>query len=126
MRRDKKSDNGHEARRAVRELAGRAFSRAAGAPLVDGNRIRLLNDARENYPAWLDAINAAKHYINFENYIYYEDAVGLKFADALIARSNATHAITFECVKWRLGPRTSQMPSSGSRHSRSSCVIIAS
>ena len=30
------------------------------------------------------------------------------------ARSNATHAITFECVKCWRGPRTSQMPSSGS------------
>ena len=27
-----------------------------------------------------------------------------------IARSNATHAMTFECVKCRFGPRTSQMP----------------
>ena len=32
-----------------------------------------------------------------------------------IARSNATQAITFECTKWRRGPRTSQMPSSGRR-----------
>ena len=31
------------------------------------------------------------------------------------ARSNATQAITFEWAKWRRGPRTSQMPSSGSR-----------
>ena len=30
------------------------------------------------------------------------------------ARSNATQAMTFECVKCRRGPRTSQMPSSGS------------
>ena len=28
-------------------------------------------------------------------------------------RSNATHAMTFECVKCWRGPRTSQMPSSG-------------
>ena len=35
------------------------------------------------------------------------------------ARSNATHAITFECVKWRRGPRTSQIPSSGSRQTAS-------
>ena len=28
-------------------------------------------------------------------------------------RSTATQAITFECVKWRRPPRTSQMPSSG-------------
>ena len=33
-------------------------------------------------------------------------------------RSNATHAITFEWVKWRRGPRTSQIPSSGSRQTR--------
>lgn len=42
-------------------LADQAFSRAAGAPLVGENRVRLLRDARENYPAWLDAISAAEH-----------------------------------------------------------------
>ena len=30
-----------------------------------------------------------------------------------IARSNATQAMTFECVKWRFSPRVSQMPWSG-------------
>ena len=39
-----------------RVVADQAFSRAAGAPLVDGNHVRLLRDAAENYPAWLDAI----------------------------------------------------------------------
>ena len=38
---------------------------------------------------------------------------------ALTPRSNATHAITFEWTKWRRGPRTSQIPSSGSRQRRS-------
>jgi len=32
-------------------LARQAFSRAAGAPLIPGNHIRLLQDASENYPA---------------------------------------------------------------------------
>ena len=41
------------------------------------------------------------------------------------ARSNATHAITFDWVKWRCGPRISQMPSSGSCQTRSRCSIIA-
>ena len=36
-------------------LANQAFSRAAGAPLITGNSIRLLKDAKENYPEWLDA-----------------------------------------------------------------------
>ena len=44
----------------VRALADQAFSRAAGAPLIPGNRVRLLKDARENYPAWLEAIDAAQ------------------------------------------------------------------
>ena len=38
------------------------------------------------------------------------------------ARSNATHAITFEWTKWRRPPRISQMPSSGSRHALSEMV----
>jgi len=73
----------------VRALAGQAFSRAAGAPLVAGNRVRLLSDARENYPAWLAAIEAARHYVHFENYIIHDDAVGREFAAALIRKAQA-------------------------------------
>jgi cardiolipin synthase A/B len=69
----------------LRQLAEQAFSRAAGAPLVDGNRVELLCDARENYPAWLDAINAAKHWIHFESYILRDDRSGREFADAMMA-----------------------------------------
>ena len=71
----------------VRALAEQAFSRAAGAPLVPGNSIRLLKDARENYPAWLDAIARATRFIHFESYIIHDDAAGAQFSDALIARA---------------------------------------
>ena len=71
----------------VRELADRAFSRAAGAPLVSGNSVRMLIDARENYPAWLEAIADAEHHINFESYIIHEDSAGWRFADALVAKA---------------------------------------
>jgi cardiolipin synthase len=71
----------------VRALANQAFSRASGAPLVEGNQVRLLIDARENYPAWLEAINAAKHHIHFESYIIHEDDTGWMFADALTAKA---------------------------------------
>ena len=43
-----------------------------------------------------------------------------------MARSMATHAITLEWVKWRRGPRTSQIPSSGSRQPVSRNSISAS
>ena len=77
----------HESILAVRAIAEQAFSRAAGAPLISGNGVRLLKDARENYPAWLDAIAAATRSIHFESYIIHDDAVGEQFSDALIAKA---------------------------------------
>jgi cardiolipin synthase len=68
-------------------LSAQAFSRAAGAPLVRGNSIRLLKDAAENYPAWLDAICSARESVHFENYIIRDDAVGQRFAEALTAKA---------------------------------------
>jgi cardiolipin synthase len=72
---------------SVRALADQAFSRAAGAPLIEGNSVCLLKDARENYPAWLDAIGAAKRHVHFESYIIHEDEAGRMFAGALIAKA---------------------------------------
>ena len=79
--------NERDSRKPVRVVAEAAFSRAAGAPLIEGNRVRLLKNARENYPAWLDAIRTAKRHIYFECYIIHEDSVGREFADALIAKA---------------------------------------
>ena len=78
-----------EATLLVRQFAERAFSRAAGAPLVGGNSVRILRNAAENYPAWLAAIGAAKRSILFENYIIADDAVGREFAAALAERARA-------------------------------------
>jgi cardiolipin synthase len=82
-------DQRHEyaAMRLVRLLADQAFSRAAGAALIEGNHVRLLKDAKENYPAWLHAIRHAKHHIHFESYIIHEDDAGREFADALVAKA---------------------------------------
>ena len=77
----------HEDMSPVRALADQAFSRAAGAPLVPGNRVRLLKDASENYPAWLEAIGAARRHVHFESYIIHEDETGATFADALIRKA---------------------------------------
>lgn len=70
----------------LRALAEQVFSRAAGAPLVEGNAVRLLEDARENYAAWLEAIGTARHHVHFECYFVCEDEVGARFAEALVAR----------------------------------------
>lgn len=71
----------------LRLLADQAFSRAAGAPLIAGNAVRLLKDAAENYPAWLEAIQAARTTIHFETYILHADEAGREFAAALEAKA---------------------------------------
>ena len=70
-------------------VADRAFARAAGSLPIDGNAVRLLQDAAENYPAWLAAIQEAEHLILFENYIVDDDVVGREFAEALAAKARA-------------------------------------
>src|SRR5688572_9696670 len=77
----------HDDTSPVRVLADQAFSRAAGAPLIPGNCVRLLKDARENYPAWLESISGARSHVHFESYIIHEDETGEKFADALIRKA---------------------------------------
>jgi cardiolipin synthase len=71
----------------LRILADQAFSRAAGAPLIPCNRIQILKNAKENYPAWLEAIRSATKTIHFESYIIHADEVGLQFCDELVAKS---------------------------------------
>jgi cardiolipin synthase len=68
-------------------FAEQAFWRAAGARLIPGNSARILKDATENYPAWLDAIESARHTIHFECYIIHEDKQGQVFADALARKA---------------------------------------
>ena len=86
MRRHKREDP-RSGLLTVRQLASQAFSRASGAPLREGNSVRLLKDALENYPAWLNAIQAAHRTIHFEMYIIHEDQQGRLFADALLRKA---------------------------------------
>jgi cardiolipin synthase A/B len=71
------------------QYADKALLRAAGAPLVVGNGVRILCDAAENFPAWLAAIRAAKRSIFFECYIIDDDRVGREFVEALAERARA-------------------------------------
>lgn len=85
--RDSRLSRERRATSPFRLFADRAFSRAAGAHLIRGNSVRILKDAKENYPAWLDAIASAKEYIHFESFIIHEDDVGRQFAEVLSAKA---------------------------------------
>lgn len=62
---------------------------ATGVPLSTGNRIDVLNNGREFYPAMLEAIRQAQASITVEAYIYWAGEIGLEFARAMAERSAA-------------------------------------
>jgi len=73
----------------VSYLLDHALTRTAGASLVGGNSVRLLKDAADHYPAWLESIRGARRTIFFESYIIHEDEQGAEFATALAERARA-------------------------------------
>lgn len=58
----------------------------SGTPLVTSNRTTLFQDGESTYAAMFKAIAGAKNNINMETYIFEDDEVGNKFADALIEK----------------------------------------
>src|SRR5262245_53458415 len=91
---------------SLRAMADQAFSRAAGAPLVGGNRVQVLRDAAENYPAWERAIAQAKHTIHIEMYIIHRDQVGRRFVALLAdrARAGVTVRLIYDWFGCGFGP----------------------
>lgn len=67
----------------------REISVMLGPTILPGNRVEILNNGDEIFPAMLAAIAAARKTITFETYIYWSDDIGQKFADALSERARA-------------------------------------
>ena len=70
-----------------RDFIDESFERVTGAQLIHGNDVRLLIDATENYPAWLEAIDSAEKRIFFETYIIHNDEQGELFGNKLIEKA---------------------------------------
>ena len=68
-------------------LVDRAMDRVAGGRPVPGNKVELLFDGPEVYPAMLERIAAAEHWIHLDNYIIRGDRTGQQFAAALADRA---------------------------------------
>lgn len=77
---------------APSELEGRlnhALTRVSDAPLRAGNALQLLRNGPETYEDWLRAISQAQRWVHFENYIFKDDSIGQRFAEALLERAAA-------------------------------------
>jgi cardiolipin synthase A/B len=60
-----------------------------GPPILEGNKVEVLLNGDQIFPAMLDAIRSAKKTITFETYIYWSGSIGRTFAEALIERARA-------------------------------------
>ncbi|WP_296531078.1 cardiolipin synthase [Rhodoferax sp.] len=56
------------------------------SPLVLGNKVTLLQDGAQTYPAMFAAIRGARDHINMETYIIEDDEVGRQFSELLLAQ----------------------------------------
>jgi cardiolipin synthase len=60
-----------------------------GAPLSEGNKVDLLRNGVQIFPAMLSAIKASRRTINLEFYIYWDGEIGRTFASVLAERARA-------------------------------------
>jgi cardiolipin synthase A/B len=63
--------------------------RATGQSYRAGNRLTVLQNGDEIFPAMLEAIRSAQHAIEFSTYVYWRSDIGSQFADALMERARA-------------------------------------
>src|SRR5437764_12493853 len=87
------------------EFFGSALALADPVPIA-GNKIELLSNGDEYFPAMLKAIGAARQTVNFASYILHSDEVGRQFRDAFCERAKAgiEVRILFDGIgsSWRL------------------------
>ena len=60
-----------------------------GPAIVQGNKVEVLQNGQEIFPAMFEAVRSAQRSITFETYIYWSGEVGREMADALAERARA-------------------------------------
>ncbi|MEO5722694.1 MAG: phospholipase D-like domain-containing protein [Chthoniobacterales bacterium] len=77
------------------ETFARTMGHLLGPPLVEGNKVTVLENGNEIFPAMLAAIRSAKCTITFENFLWKEGEISDQFAQALDERARAGVAVHF-------------------------------
>jgi cardiolipin synthase len=63
------------------------LARATGSPTHEGNHIRLQFEGSATFETWIEAIDQARRFVYFENYVVRDDRVGRAFREALIGKA---------------------------------------
>lgn len=69
------------------ERIRRTLEGVIGVPATEGNRLDVLRNGDEIFPAMLDAIDGAAHSIDLLTFVYWQGEVGTLFAERLAARA---------------------------------------
>jgi cardiolipin synthase len=93
-----------EVRATVESSYRRAIEGVIGVPATEGNRIDVLRNGDEIFPAMLDAIRGAQHTVDFLTFVYWKGKIGRKFAHALAERAQAGVRVRVLLDSW--GART--------------------
>lgn len=81
---DRTDDRGERLRQWRRALEG-----LLGTPATEHNRIEVLHNGDEIFPAMLDAICTAQHTVDLLTFVYWSGDIGRRFAEALSERARA-------------------------------------
>jgi cardiolipin synthase len=71
--------------------------------LIGGNAVRLLRNGAQVFPRWIEAIDGARQRVSMEMYIFADDTIGERFADALCraARRGVTVRLLYDFIGCR-------------------------
>src|ERR687890_2083883 len=87
QRADDREGSGKGAVRPRRIGVEHALARTSDATLREGNSLVLLENGPDTYEDWLAAIGRARRWVHLDNYIFSDDEIGNRFADALSAKA---------------------------------------
>lgn len=73
---------------------GASLEAFAGAPIVGDNRVDILLNGEQTFPALLKAIRSARVSVTFEAYIFHEGKVADEIVEALVDRCRAAVRVT--------------------------------
>jgi cardiolipin synthase len=74
---------------AATERLRRTLEGVLGVPATEGNRIEVLRNGDEIFPALFDAAKSARHTIDFLTYVYWRGRVGTELAEIFADRARA-------------------------------------
>jgi cardiolipin synthase A/B len=89
---------------SARDRVRRVLEGVIGVPATEGNRIDVLCNGDEIFPAMLDAIEQGRHTIDFLTFVYWEGEIGREFAHRLAER--AAEGVRVRVLLDALGART--------------------